>query len=365
MTTHIRDLRDVADLRLRVQGLAQPRFHGLADAVGFFGAIQSQDIGPSEWAVAQRCVDGGSRDEIVRSLASGEVLRTHVLRPTWHWVAATDIRTWLRLTGSRVLVQHGSYMRKFGVDQAVLDRSHAAIESALRGGRSLPRSALDEALRQKGIDTSELRLVLIVMHAELTGLICSGPAAKQPTYALLDERVPPEPPSDRDDDLVRLTLRYFASHGPATERDFQWWSSLTLADIRRAIDLIRDDLSVVEVDSHTLWYVDMELPDASATTANLIHILDEYVVGYRESRSAADEAGFESQVTAVRELPQGVVLIDGQVVGRWSTSRRSRGVGPETVLYRDLEDAEEVALEAATQQHAQFWGGGPAGEGRE
>lgn len=52
-------------------------------AVRWHGAIQAQDYGPAKWSVGQRA--GNLVDEDLDSArAAGSIIRTHVLRPTWH-----------------------------------------------------------------------------------------------------------------------------------------------------------------------------------------------------------------------------------------------------------------------------------------
>ena len=158
-----------------------------------------------------------------------------MLRPTWHFVLPRDIRWLLELTGPRVRALNAGMQRKAGLDAAVFRKAEQVLGAALSAGKYLARDELRIELNRAGLRTEgEFRFAYLLMHAELDGLICSGPRrGKQFTYALLDERAPTARTHDREQALVELTRRYFGSRGPATAHDFAKWSGLTVADARR------------------------------------------------------------------------------------------------------------------------------------
>ena len=92
------------------------------------------------------------------------------------------------------------------------------------------------------------------MDAELQAIICSGPRrGSQFTYALMDERAKPAPALTREEALAELTRRYFTSHGPASIRDFVWWSGLTTADARAGLAMLGADVCDEAIDDVTCW----------------------------------------------------------------------------------------------------------------
>jgi hypothetical protein len=341
--------------RMVVHGLEAPRFADLHDAVSFFGAVQAQNVGPATWGLAQR-ITNASITGIATALAEGRVIRTHVLRPTWHYVAAEDLRSWLALTGPRVLAQAASQMRNLELDGKELERCHRVIAAALEH-RTLSRLEIGEELADAGIEIDSMRLTYIVMHAELTGLVCSGSGAKQPSYALLDERLPAQSPPDLEQALRELTVRYFTGHGPATVNDFRWWSSLQVSDIKRALAGAGDGLHQFERDGRTYWTGEPgPFPPRRSPTVNLIEVFDEYLVGYRESRDVADPAGHETTARGVRGLPFGMVLVNGEAAGRWRVGRSGSQVDVELYPYRPLEANETAELERVATRYAAFRG---------
>jgi hypothetical protein len=319
------------------------------------GAVQAQDYGGAKWAVAQR-MRLAAEGTIEKAFAEGRLLRTHVMRPTWHFVAPGDIRWMLRLTAPRVNAAMASYYRKFELDQTVFTRSHKALARALRGGRHLTRDALRQAVQRTGIATEGLRFLFILARAELDGVICSGArSGKQFTYALLEERVPPARPLKHDEALAALTARYFASRGPATVHDFVWWSGLTGRDARAGLDMVGSSLVCESIDGRIYWR-SASLPAATRASraANLLPPYDEYLVAYRD-RSAALESADTSRLAANAIFGPTIVL-DGQVVGTW---KRTLGKGDVTITLSplvNLRKAGKHAVNEAARAYGAFLG---------
>ncbi len=223
-------MNDIAARRLQAQRLTGAPFTSPLDAIRWLTAVQAQDYGAAKWALAQR--SGATTDvELDRLFDQGAILRTHVLRPTWHFVLPEDIGWLLALTGPRVRAGLVARYRRLELDEKVARRAEALFTAALAGGSHLTRGELGEVLSAARISPDGQRLPHLIMRAELDSLIASGPRrGKQFTYALLEERVPKPRALDRDQAVAELTLRYFRSHGPAQVQDFMWWSGLRMAD---------------------------------------------------------------------------------------------------------------------------------------
>ena len=221
---------------MRSQRLWGDPFDSGVDVVRWLVAVQSQDFPISRWSIGQRTRSATEQD-VDRAFANGAILRTHVLRPTWHFVLPEDIRWMLALTGPRVRAKNALYARRLGLDDATFAKSNRVLAGAVDGGHRT-RSELRADLERSGIDATGLRLAFIVSNAELEALVCSGGRrGAQHTYASIDERAPDAKTLDRDEALAELARRYFASRGPATLHDLSWWSGLPLTDCRRGVDL--------------------------------------------------------------------------------------------------------------------------------
>ncbi len=234
---------DLLARRLKNQRLSQTSFRKPEDVVAWLGAVQAQEYPGARWALGLRA-KGLTDAAVERAFDDGRILRTHVMRPTWHFVTPADIRWLLALTSPRVHAASAYIYRQTGLDPAGLKRSRVIFERALRDRVHLTRAELGAALARGGLVAAGLRLASFVMHAELEGVICSGPRrGKQFTYALLDERAPGARTLDRDQSLAEIVRRFFTSHGPATVRDFVWWSGLTVRDAQAGIEMVKPPLA--------------------------------------------------------------------------------------------------------------------------
>ena len=310
---------DVIRERLANQFLIGKPLASPVDVVRALGAVQAQDYSGAKWAVGMR-TRGAIDADVEEAVARGEILRTHVLRPTWHFVLPEDIRWMLALTGPRISQAMSSYNRKLGLTPAVFRKSHTAIEKALRDGKHLTRSELRPLVEKarRGPTNSQI-IGHMMMQAEIDGVICSGACrGKQFTYALLDERVPATPAIDRDDALSRLAERYFATRGPASVHDFAWWSGLAVADAKRAVEIRGKTLTPVAVGDAKLWMVERSSPPPSqAGSAHLLPNYDEAFIGYRDRSAMGQRLRGADLVTGGDGSITHVVIVNGQLVGGW------------------------------------------------
>ena len=347
--------RDVARQRLAGQYLSRPTLGDAHAVVSALGAVQSQDYAAAKWAVGLRA-KGLTDADVDRALNDGTIVRTHVLRPTWHFVAAEDVRWMLALTAPRVKAAMAYYDKKQELDDAVFRRSAKALTKAMEGGKHLTRAQLLEVFKRAKIDASApQRLGHLMMRAELDGLVCSGARrGKQATYALFDERVPAAKPLERDEALARLVRLYFATRSPATLRDFSWWSGLTLTDAKRGAEMLGKEIQKVTIEGRP-YYVSVSAPAPAASRPNaalLIPNYDEFYIGYTD-RSALFDAlrkaghGFPS-------FAQHALVIDGQVVGGWKRSTTKRGVSIELDVPLKLNEAAKRGIKTAVKRFEEF-----------
>lgn len=297
-----------------------------AAVVRALGAVQAQDYSGAKWALGQRVTR--ATDGAVETLfARGAILRTHVLRPTWHFVVPEDIRWMLALTAPRVRSMMASYNRKLELTPDVFHRSNDTIARALEGGRHLTRTELKDALARAGIVASTQRLGHLMMQAELDAVICSGARrGKQFTYALLAERAPARPPRDRDESLEDLTLRYFTTRGPAAAADMCWWSGLASADVKRGIEIAGPRLEKVDVDGRRCWFSGTQRMPRKRSSAHLLPNYDEYFIGLRDRSAIGGRGRALHLVTGGDGRTVHSAFIDGQLVGGWRRLQRASGM---------------------------------------
>jgi winged helix DNA-binding protein len=349
-------LNAIARRRLANQHLVSPTLRGAEDVVRALGAVQSQDYAGAKWAIAQRTKGRGVTDShLERTFAAGTILRTHVLRPTWHFVLPDDVRWMLDLTAPRVRTAMGFYYRYHELDAAVFRKSHAALERALREGHHLTRAELSAALTRAGVVWSG-RIIGLLLQAELDRVIISGPRrGKQFTYALFDERVPPAPGRDRDEALHDLTRRYFATRGPATVHDFAWWSGLTVADAKRGVESAASFLAQETRDGAAYWHARSSRAPRATRVAHLLPNFDEYFVGFRDRSAIAERLQRVLTAHRVDALMGHVVCVDGQIVGGWARTLGKTAHVDLRPLVR-LTARERTLVRRAAQRFGQFLG---------
>ncbi len=348
---------EIAHRRLRNQGLSKIRFTDPNDVVTQLGAVQSQDYAGAKWALGQRMTS--ARDATLdQAYNEGKILRTHVMRPTWHFVTPADIRWILQLTAPRVHAANAYMYRTLELDRAILRKSYAVLEKALQGNKNLTRAELASIFDKAGIAADGLRLGYFMMSAELDGVICSGARrGKQFTYALLEERVPAVKSVGREAALAELVKRYFATRGPASLQDFTWWSGLTMADARHGIEMVKSQFVNETVNGQTYWFAETKLPaKGKSPVAYLLPNYDEYFIGFKD-RSAIGELATRAGIKGDDpSLFAHIVILDGQIVGGWKRTITKDAVAIRLNLITKLTKAEQRAVAEAADRYAAFLG---------
>lgn len=254
-------LSDIAALRLANQQLLTSMYEDPAELVKWMGAVQSQDYAMAKWALGLR-LRKATDASVEAAIDAGGIVRTHILRPTWHFVAREDVRWMMELTAPHVNKLAGSMYRQLKLDDSVFKVTNDVIGRLLEDGQELTREEIIAAVNRAGVETDNLRATHIVFRAELDRVICNGARrGKKFTYALFDRKVPQSSPIPREEGLAALAKRYFASHGPATVQDFVWWSGLSVTDARLGIDIVRGEFETAKVnDREYLFSAFSELP---------------------------------------------------------------------------------------------------------
>ena len=335
------------ETRLANQRLTGTTFSKAREVVSWLGAVQAQDYTGAAWGVALRARDL-TAVAFEREFAAGRILRTHVMRATWHFVAQADIRWLQALTGPRVLAGNAPVAARNAIDARLMTRVRTIVERALEGGQFLTREELAGRLLQDGrIEAAGQRLAYIVMALELDAVICSGPRrGKQFTYALVEERAPRARVLPRDEALAELARRYFQSHGPATVPDFAWWSGLPVKDARAAAATVAADLVLRE-------------PPALERVAGADFLLpnyDEYLIAYRDRGAVIDpDRARNLGIFTTQEYPHHVVL-DGRVAGSWRRNIGAREASVVMKLYGRATTRQRQALARAVGRYGEMLG---------
>lgn len=325
------------------------------DVVEFLVCVQAQDYFGALLALGLR-IGNVTEPEMERAFIDGNILRTHIMRPTWHFVSPKDIRWIQALTGPRVKQNNSSMGRKLGLDSKLLSKAQKIIAKALSGANVLTRDELRAVLTKAGIEATEtLRMAYILMEAELNCLIVSGPRrGKQFTYMLLDERAPATKPKKREDALEEFTRRFFSSHGPATVHDMNWYSGLTITECKAGLEMVKSEFEHEEIGGKEFWFAETKLKKPKPNTCYLLPNYDEYGIGYRD-RSEIFESEYEKQIIAREGTTfMHLIIIDSRLVGTWRRKLGKKEVTIESKRFRAFNSKEEQAFKKAADDYGRF-----------
>jgi hypothetical protein len=346
---------DISFLRLQNQHLIGEKFKTPEEVVRHLGAVQAQDYAAAKWSIGQRMKN--TSDEIIEKYYNeGKILRTHIMRPTWHFVVPENIRWMQELTKNRVKQFMNTYNKKLELDEKVFSKSNDTIVKALSGGNYQTRQELKKVLERRGIRTDVQRLAHIVAYAELDALIVSGPRrGKQFTYALMDERVQKTKSLSRDESLSKLAKLYFSSHGPAQMKDFAWWSGMTIKDAQEGISMIKSQLTEETVAGKTYWFVQDKkpLPNQALLTCHLLSIYDEYTIAYKD-RNALDGGRYIEKFIGMGSALTSVLIMNGQLIGTWKRALKKDSVEISIKPLRKLTNPEVEAIEKEVSEYSTF-----------
>jgi hypothetical protein len=347
---------DIPKARLFNQQITATKFNKPEEIVAWFGAMQAQDYPMAKWAIGVR-IPGGTEEKIEQAVASGKILRTHLMRPTWHFVAGKDIRWLIALSAPQLRSTSGATFRQFGLDAEICKRSNDLIAKALEGGSHLTRAELMTELKNAGIDSDTYRASYLMFSAEIDAIVCSGAKrGKLQTYALLDERVPKTAEISRDEAIAKLTLRYFTSHAPATLRDFIWWSGLPTADARKGLEMNKSNLSSVEIEGQTYFLpASISVPSGETDTLQLLPAFDEFMVAYKD-RSASLAPDSAKEAITGNGIFKPIIVVDGKIRGVWKRRFKKDSVVIEKILFNELNDSEHEAFRLKVKQYGDFEG---------
>jgi hypothetical protein len=334
--------------------LAGASFDDPGDVVSWMGAIQAQDYGMSKWAVGVRLRSALGIDAVEKAFNDGRILRTHVMRPTWHLVSPANIRWMLKLTAEHIKSCARSRDRKLEITESIYTKTNNLIENILRGHRALNLIEIASELIPSGIVTDETRMNHLILRAEIEGIVCSGVIKRgKPTYSLLEERVPPARELSVEESLARLADIYFRSHSPAGVYDFAWWSGMSIARCRQAIDLIKSSLIMDQWYGRTTWVHQSAKVSPIEGQLYTLPAFDEYVIGYKERSSVLEMSHYHDAISA-----QGVfypfIVYDGVVIGRWRKYVLGKVMSIEPSFFSGYNTVSREMFDAASERCKRF-----------
>ncbi|MEO8413932.1 MAG: winged helix DNA-binding domain-containing protein [Ginsengibacter sp.] len=348
------NLRDIANYRLMSQQIEGTKFKAAKDLVSWMGAMQAQDYSMAKWGIGMRLLTA-TENNIDEAIDSGEIIRTHVLRPTWHFVSAGDIYWMLELTGPAIKALAKSREKQLDLTEKIFSKSNAVIEKALRNGKHLTRDELKTVLRKNKIAVDNSRASHLFLRAELEGIICSGiHKEKKFTHALLGDRVLKTKKIHKEEALAMLAQRYFTSHAPATLQDFTWWSGLSAKNARHAFEIIKNNFISETINAQTFWFPGtLAALKAHMKSVYLLPAFDEFLVSYKD-RSAAIVFEHQEKAFSNNGIFWPTILINGRVSGIWKRTIKKNTITIETDFFQPANKTTKALVEKAGRGLSHF-----------
>ncbi|SHF18493.1 winged helix DNA-binding domain-containing protein [Pedobacter caeni] len=308
---------DISNIRLINQQIESGSFNQAKDLVSWMGAVQAQDYAMATWGIGLR-TPGLTEKMVQEGIDHGTILRTHLLRPTWHFVAAEDIWWMLDLTAAHVMVKSKSRFKELGLSPEVCLKSNQVIEAAFANNKYLSREELYLEMEKNNVSTGKDRLSHLIFFAELEGILCSGiKRDKNQTYAILGDRVPRPAALSRDEALAKLAFKYFSSHCPATLNDFIWWSGLSVTAAKRALEMIQPDFIAETIASQQYWFpIHFSGIVPQSSSVHLLPAFDEFLISYKD-RTAGFPLEHHPKAFTINGIFHPVIVVNGQVKGLW------------------------------------------------
>jgi len=349
------NLIDISFLRLVNQQIVGSKCRTAKEIVAWMGAMQAQDYAMVKWAMGVRLPDTTEK-AIDSAIDKGEIIRTHLLRPTWHFVSADDIYWMLNLTAPHIKTTTKSRDNELGLSEIIFQKSNSIFAKALSGNKQLSREELISELEKASIATDENRAYHLFMRAELDGIMCSGRNANTRTYALLSERVPQPKPITRDEALARLAERYFTSHCPATLQDFVWWSGLPVRDAKHALEMIKPKFVTETIGTQAYLLTNsFSVPKFDKDLIHLLPAYDEFLISYRD-RAASLPFSEHNKVVSNNGLFRPIVVLNSQVTGVWKRTTRKNTILIEPTYFQPLSNETKKRIVQEFSQLERFLG---------
>ena len=323
---------DISTIRAYNQQLNQSQFSTAKELVGYMGAMQAQDFPMARWAVGLRLAEATDKT-IEAAYNNGEIIRTHVMRPTWHFVSPADIYWMIELTAPRIKPLLKSGDLKLELTPKLLNKCYQLIENELSSNGSITRGDLKQLFENAKINTDENRLSHIMMNAELDSLVCSGPLKNTKlTFALLSERVPHKQTLSKDESLAELAKRYFSSHGPATIQDFVWWSGLSVSDAKKSIEINKNILISETIENEVYWFSNLSSLQTNQSVVHFLPAFDEILISYR-NRNAIINTSHNKKAISDNGIFRPIIVVNGHVAGIWRRATKKNRIEIEISLF--------------------------------
>lgn len=344
---------ELRSLRFFNQQFLTSQFSTPEALVQWFGAVQAQDYYGALWGLGLR-LKHMTQTTIEKALEERKIVRSWPMRGTLHFTPAEDLKWMLQLLAPRITTQNVFRYRQLGLDEEVFAKAKKILAKTLQGNKQLSRPEIYKVFNEHGITTDDQRGIHILGRLAREYVICFGfRHGKQQTFALFDEWIPVSNKFTKEEALAELAKRYFRSHGPATLRDFIWWSGLTVTDARVGLESIKNQFENAEYNNNIYWFIRPHTLPQISSEILLLPSYDEYTVAYKDRSAVLDPLHAKNNDTG-NGIFHPPIVIEGQVVGLWKRVLTTKGVKVKKVAFRKFTKDEEESFTKITKQYANF-----------
>ncbi|RAM35977.1 winged helix DNA-binding domain-containing protein [Arthrobacter globiformis] len=336
-------------LRLASQGLLGAGFSGVPEAVRSMTAMQAQDLQAALWAVGIR-VPGAGVSDVRRALDDGSVVRSWPMRGTLHLLAPEDLRWILSITTARMVQGTAGRHRQLEITGSDIDACRDVALKLVDGGRAASRGELFAAFEAAGQPTKEQRGIHLLWMLCQSATLVPGPLdGNQQKFAAFGHWITMSRDLGREEGVAELLLRYLRGHGPATLRDFAWWSSIPLTEVRRALPAVNSELVELEYDGTQYWMspeaaalLDDGVPGQRSVLA--LPGFDEFVLGYTDRSIVLPPEHAQKIVPGGNGVFKKAVVAGGEVTGTWARQGSGRKAAVVPVPFDEAKPLGPAAL---------------------
>lgn len=350
------DDRTIAFHRLANQQIARQRSADINALSVYLGAVQAQDASMAKWAFGSR-IASLLEGDFDNAFNAGRLIRTHVMRPTWHIVPADDLGWMLDISAPSLKNLLKTRHAELGLTPALIDTCFGLFEKALSGASHLTKEELTSELAKHKVVVDNQQMYHLTFLAEIEKLVCSGVLKqKKHSYALYGERISDKGKLPRAEAIYRLARTYFSSRGPASLKDFCWWSGLGQREAALAQELVGQGFGSFSREGLTYIYPETGFEGAGQSdSVLLLPAFDEFIICYA-NRSAVITQKEMARVISSNGIFRPILVVQGEVVGIWKREIKKEVLRLTVLPFKPLSKKQEAICKQQAKRLGQFYG---------
>lgn len=322
------DYSDITDYRISAQHI-NGDLNSSQQVLEYMGAIQAQDYKASLWAIGLRCKEGTTLIDIEKAINERNIVRTWLMRGTLHFAVSKDIHWMMNLFASRLLRTAKMRDQHLGLSDKAIEKTKALFYTALKKEKQLTRKEMYNVLERGGVPSKNNLGYHMLYRAAWDGLICFGPqSGDEQTFVLMEDHIEERHELPAKQANAELARRYFTSHGPASIKDYVWWSGLTVKDAKNGIEKAGSALREEVIDGKVYYMSKNISKSGNGRTVHLLPAFDEYLVSYADREAMLRNPHMQLALNQTPKTGNGsiihsngvfvpVIVFDGEVVGTW------------------------------------------------